>query len=105
MQFDELRPILIDILTLPEFAGEYLSIGQICDQIEKRYPDLWKTLNNNKLRVKSNSGIVYDYSDQKASDFIEKTLEYYSMNNGVPGLEAKEIQSISNKPIIIWRIK
>ncbi|MBQ3640804.1 hypothetical protein II906_02580 [bacterium] len=105
MQFDELRPILIDILTLPEFAGEYLSIRQICAQIEKSYPDLWQTLNNNKIKIKSNSGIVYNYSNQKASDFIAKTLEYYSMNYGIPGLESKEIQSINAKPILIWRIK
>ncbi len=105
MQFDELRPILIDILTLPEFAGEYLSIGQISEQIEKSYPDVWKALNDNHLKVKSNSGIVYDYSDQKASDFIEKTLKYYSMNYGIPGLESKEIPSINTKPMLLWGIK
>ena len=97
MQFDELRPILIDILTLPEFAGKYLSIGQISELIEEKYPLIWKTLNESRLKVKSNSGIVYNYSDQKASGFIEKTLEYYSMNNGIPGLESKEIQSIQEK--------
>ena len=72
MQFDELRPVLIDVLTLPEFAGEYLSIGQISELIEEKYPLVWKALNESRLKVKSNSGIVYSYSDQKVSDFIEK---------------------------------
>ncbi len=104
MQFDELRPILIDILTSLEFAGEYLSISQISEQIEKSYPDIWKSLNDNHLKVKSNLGNIYGYSDQKASDFIEKTLRYYSMNYGIPGLESKEIQSINTKPILLWGI-
>ena len=105
MQFDELRPILIDILTSPEFAGKYLSINQICEQIEKSYPDIWKALNEANLKVTSKSGIVYDYSDQKASDFIEKTLEYYSMNYGIPGLESNEIPGINTKSILLWGIK
>ena len=105
MQFDELRPVLIDILTLPEFSGEYLSLNQICEQIEKRYPQLWKTLTESQLKIKSNSGMVYNYSDKKTSDFIENALKYYSMNNGIPNLEAKVIQCFKKNLIQIYRIK
>lgn len=105
MQFDELRIVLIDILKSPNNFGKYMSLKEICSEIEEKYKSVWNKISNNRNSIKSSSGIIYNYSTYNVNSFVESCLKYYSLNNGIPNLEQNEISSIdSRKKIIVWRI-
>ena len=103
MQYDEIRLTLQKVLSLPENIERHLTTEQICDLIKLHYPSIWQEINNSFPNSKEYPMPITQYT---ASNFIAKALAYYSKNNGIPGLESKEVNSdISNKTITLWRLK
>ncbi len=103
MQYDEIRLTLQKVLSFPENLEEYLTTEQICNLIKLHYPSVWQEINNSFPNSKEYPMPITQYT---ASNFVAKALVYYSRNNGIPGLEPKEVNSdISNKTITLWRLK
>ena len=103
MQYDEIRLTLQKVLSFPENIEKYLTTDQICDLIKSHYPTVWQEIDNSFPNFQEYPMPITQYT---ASNFVAKALAYYSRNNGIPGLEPKEVNAdTSNKTITLWRLK
>lgn len=110
MQYDEVRLTLLQIFCLQENAGKFLTTEQICEVIKESFPRIWEEITSAFPEADPNH--LYPHLESKYTPirFIENALKYYAMNNGIPGLEQREI-NITNiseerekKAIIVWRL-
>lgn len=104
MQYEEIRPILIDVLSFSEIYGNYISGRQISLLIKEKYPIVWGQLNEINTTVRSSYGTKYVLASYNIEKFIDNALTYYSKNNGIPYLETKEVKEISNSKVNVIRL-
>lgn len=97
MQFDDIRITLYRLLSLPENHGRYMTCLQICYCLEKRSPTEWHRICEAYPIIKSGTFDNYDISPYCPERFVEATLKYYAMNNGIPGLIMDEVELVEIK--------
>ena len=112
MQFDDIRITLYKILSLPENLGKYITCEQICKSLEKEYPAEWNKICEAYSVLKYGTYDCNFFSPYDPKRFVESALRYYSMNNGIPGLETQKIYSFEKKfnqskddnKIFLWKL-
>ncbi len=111
MQYDEIRLTLLQVFSLRENEGRFLTAEQVCGDIKEKFPRIWEEITCSF--PENNLNQLYPQLESKYTPvrFIEGALKYYAMNNGIPGLEQGEINitnindpAKTSKGMTVWRL-
>ena len=106
MQYDDIRLTLLQIFSFPKNKEKYLTAEQICNNIKEYFPYVWQEINSSFPNLFDYPQIINQYTPL---NFVTKALEYYSNNNGIPGLEQEEsnLNKTNNTTgtITTWRLR
>lgn len=111
MQYDEIRLTLLQVFSLRENEGRFLTSEQVCGDIKEKFPRIWKEIMCSFPEKDPDHLFPHLESKYSPVSFIEGALKYYAMNNGIPGLEQREI-NITNidypaktrQGMTVWRL-